>query len=237
MGGPTERRWRGHHDLRLLTPARATDLVGSCAPCVFWQTVPHNGHRATPDPSALLRDWVETVTAEWGPPGRVAYVDEAPVGYLLLAPARHVPRLAAFPTAPSDPSTLMLVTACAADDRAPSLDRGGAGLRKMLIRAAAKDALRRGSRSIEVIGARATAIDRHSCVLPVAELEKLGFRVERDHPVYPRLRLDLHTLVTVRDEVAAQLVRAIGRIPGLRPVPETHPDGATRVRSTGAPRP
>ncbi len=230
MDGPAERRWRGRTDLRLLTPDRAGDLVGSCAPCVFWQTVPHNGRGRAPDADLLLAEWVETVADDWGPPGRVAYLDGRPIGHLLFAPARHVPRLAAFPTSPADPSTLMLLTACAAQDGGLSPDRAGAGLRKALVRAAAKDALGRGCRAIEVIGARASAVDRHPCVLRVTELEKLGFRVERDHPVYPRLRLDLRTLVTVPEELAAHLARALGRLPGLRPVPQTHPDGATRVR-------
>ncbi len=231
MDGAAERRWRGRADLRLLTADRTGDLVGPCAPCVFWQTVPHNGHGVAPDADVLLAEWVATVADDWGPPGRVAYLDDQPVGHLLLAPARHVPRLAAFPTSPSDPSTLMLLTACVAQDAGASLDRTGAGLRKTLVRAAAKDALSRGCRAIEVIGARPAAVDRHPCVLRVSELEKLGFRVERDHPVYPRLRLDLRTLVTVPEELAAHLVRALGRLPGLRPVPQTHPDGATRVRT------
>ncbi len=229
MSGEAQRRWRGRHDLRPLTPGLVGDLTGPCAPCVFWQTLPRNGHDAEIEPDRLLAEWVQTVTIEWGPPGRVAYVDDAPVGHLLLAPARHVPRLAAFATAPSDPATLMLVTACVADDRGPTLDRTGAALRKLLVRAAAKDALRRGSRTLDVIGARATAVEGHPCVLPVDELERLGFRVERDHPVHPRLRLDLRALVTVREEVTARLARAIGIVPGLQPVPQTHPDGATRV--------
>src|SRR5829696_10355299 len=98
-------------DLRPLTPDRVTDLVGTCAPCTFWQTVPRNGDPELGEPVDQLAEWVEKVTADWGPPGRIAYVDGEPAGHVLLAPARHVPRLAAFPTSPADPSTLMLVTA------------------------------------------------------------------------------------------------------------------------------
>ncbi len=67
-------------ELRPLTPERVADLVGACAPCTFWQTVPRNGHADPREPGELLLDWVETVTADWGPPGRVAYVDGEPAG-------------------------------------------------------------------------------------------------------------------------------------------------------------
>ena len=217
-------------ELRPLTPDGVADLVGTCAPCTFWQTVPRNGHGDERPPLDLLRDWVGTVTDEWGPPGRVAYVDGQPAGYVLLAPARYVPRLAAFPTSPSDPATLMLVTAVSAPPYA------GRGVRKALVQSAAKDALRHRVRSLEVVAARPLAVSKHSCVLDVDLLEKAGFRVERDHPTYPRLRLDLRRVVTLRDEAAAAVVRALSRVPGLRPVPETHPNGSSHAHVTSRDR-
>lgn len=213
-------------DLRVLTPDAVGDLVGTCAPCTFWQTVPHNGHGGVCAPEEVLGDWVATVTSEWGPPGRVAYVDGQPAGYVLLAPARHVPRLAAFPTAPSDPSTLMLLTAVTAQPYA------GSGLRKVLLQSAAKDALKHHVRSLEVVAARPIAVSKHPCVLEVDVLEKAGYRVERDHPTYPRLRIDLRRVVTLRDEAVAAVGRALSRVPGLRPVPETHPNGSSHAHVT-----
>lgn len=216
-------------DLQPLTAARVGDLVGRCAPCTFWLTVPHNGHGEQRDAGAVLAQWVNDVTDDWGPPGRVAYVDGTPAGHVIVAPARFVPRLAAFATAPSDPATLVLVTACT------TLGQRGTGLGKVLLQAAAKEALRHRARSLDAVAARPLAVARHECVLEVAPLEKLGFRVERDHPVYPRLRLDLRTTVSIKDDAAAYVSRALGRIPGLRPEPETRPDGATRVRVTSDP--
>jgi hypothetical protein len=69
-------------------------------------------------------------------------------------------------------------------------------------------------------------------VLDVAFLEKAGFRVERDHPAYPRLRIELRTVVTLRDEAAAAIARALARVPGVRPVPDTHPNGSSHARVT-----
>ena len=210
-------------ELRPLTPDRVADLVGSCAPCTFWQTVPRNGHSDPSEPLDRLAEWVESVTADWGPPGRIAYVDGRPAGHVVVAPARHVARLAAFPTSPSDPSTLMLVTAVTTPACA------GRGLRKALVQSAAKDALRHRVRSLEAVAARPLAVSRHACVLDVGFLEKVGFRVERDHPAYPRLRIDLRTVVTLRDEAAAAIARALDRVPGVRPVPESHPSGSSHA--------
>jgi hypothetical protein len=216
-------------DLRPLTPDRVGDLVGTCAPCTFWQTVPRNGHGDDRAALDLLADWVDTVTTDWGTPGRVAYVDGRAAGHVLIAPARYVPRLAAFPTSPSDPSTLMLVTAVTAVTAEPY---AGRGLRKVLLQSAAKDALHHRVRSLEVVGARPLAVSKHACVLDVDVLEKAGFRVERDHPTYPRLRLDLRRVITLRDEAAAAVARAFSRVPGLRPVPETHPNGSSHAQVT-----
>lgn len=210
-------------ELRPLTPDRAGDLVGTCAPCTFWQTVPLNGGGDPADPLERLADWIAAVTADWAPPGRIAYVDGRPVGHVVVAPARHVPRLAAFPTSPSDPSTLVLVTATTSPSYA------GKGLRKALVQSAAKDALRLRIRSLEAVAARPLAVSRHACVLDVAFLEKVGFRVERDHPAYPRLRLDLRTAVTLRDEAAAAIARVLDRVPGVRPVPDTQPNGSSHA--------
>jgi hypothetical protein len=221
-------------DLRLLTPDRVGDLVGSCAPCTFWQTVPHNGRGKAPDAQArlaALAGWVEEVTADWGPPGRIAYADDRPIGHVVLAPAHFVPRLAAFPTAPGDPARVMLVTAVTA----PEANGDGRGLCKVLLQTAAKDALKRHVRALDVIAARPAAVGPHACVLETEPLEKFGFRVERDHPAYPRLRIDLRTAVTLRDEAAAYLARALARIPGAHPTPEVHPRGSGSARSADRP--
>lgn len=223
MDGPVARVTR--REVRALTADRVADLLAPCAPCTFWQTVPHNGHRRDPDPLTLLADWVREVTEDWGPPGRVIYVDGQPVGHVVIAPARYVPRLAAFATGPSDPATLMLVTAGVTE---PSRGRG---LLKVLVQAAAKDALRHRARSLDAIGARPAALRHHPCILEAAALERAGFRVEREHLTYPRLRVDLRNALTLRDDAAEMLSRALARMPKVHPVPETpHPDGATRAR-------
>lgn len=207
-------------DLRLLTPHDLTVLEGGCSRSGYWQSAPSNGLVAAVNPPDLVGNWVEEVTADWAPPGRVAYVDGRAVGVALLAPARHVPRLAAFATAPVDPAAIVLLTV---EATGPDVT----GVRKALFHAVARDALRRGARSLEAIGAR-PRVAPHPCVLAVDVLERWGFRVAREHPAHPRMRLDLRTALTLREDARAVLAGLLAKVPRPRPEPG-RADGATRA--------
>ena len=69
-------------------------------------------------------------------------------------------------------------------------------------------------------------------MLPVDFLLAVGFRTHRPHPAYPRMRMDLSTTVTWREEFEAALERLLGVVGGQRlPRPST-PTGprAAQVR-------
>ena len=80
----------------------ALSEVIPCSTCAFWELDPVR-RREVDDPAAHKRAWVQRVLAEWGSCGRVALVDDVPVGLLLHAPAAYVPGAAGFPTAPGSP--------------------------------------------------------------------------------------------------------------------------------------
>ena len=115
-------------ELRPLTPDSVADLVGACAPCTFWQTVPTQRTWRT-QASRESSSW--TGSRRSRPTG--VRLGASPTstasrpGMSLFAPARHVPRLAAFATAPSDPSTLMLLTAMTLPGHARPWPAQGAG--------------------------------------------------------------------------------------------------------------
>ncbi len=147
---------------------------------------------------------------ESGSAGQIVYHAEEPVGYVTYAPAACVPRVPAFPTAPVPDDALLLIAARV------RLGFAGQGLGRVLVHVAAKEALHRGYRAIEAFG----AVDPASpCVLPVGFLAAVGFQTVREHPVFPRLRLDLRTALAWRDEVEHALERILGPIRALRPEP------------------
>ena len=149
-------------ELRPLTPDRVGDLVGSCAPCTFWQTVPRNGHS---DPERAAR-----------PAGRLGRD-----GHRRLGPARahrlrrrtarwatssSRPRGTSRGWPPSRPRRPTRRRSCSSRRSRPP-EHAGRGLRKALVQAAAKDALRHRVRSLEAVAARPLAVSRHACVLDV----------------------------------------------------------------------
>ncbi len=199
-----------------LTLDRLGDLPGRCADCAFWELAPALLHRGKRSPRADKEGWLTTTLLEWGTPGRVAYVDGRPVGYISYAPAHLVPRAMAFPTSPASGDAVVLMTA-RIDHR-----YAGQGLGRVLVQSAAKDVIRRGVRALEAYG----SLDgRADCVLPADFLLAVGFHTARDHAAYPRLRLDLRTALSWRSEVEQAVERLFAPVLGLgarQPVGTAH---------------
>lgn len=193
-----------------LTLDHLDTFSGPCRDCVFWELDPVRRERVE-DPCAEKDAWVSEVLREWGSCGRVALVDDVPVGYLIYAPEAFVPGAAGFPTAPVSADAVLLTTAYVE----PSM-RGG-GLGRMLVQGMARDLIRRGG--IGAVEAFGDATGRGGrCVVPVDFLGGVGFKTQRAHPASPRMRMDLRTAVRWRDEVEAALERLVG---AMRPSPKS----------------
>ncbi|MGH3495626.1 MAG: GNAT family N-acetyltransferase, partial [Sciscionella sp.] len=96
-----------------LTLDNLGDLPPRCRSCVFWELDPVSGARACANGGAELEKeaWLSDTLLEWGSCGHLLYVDSAPAGYVLFAPAAYVPRSVAFPTSPVSPDAVLLMTA------------------------------------------------------------------------------------------------------------------------------
>lgn len=150
---------------------------------------------------------------EWGSCGRVVYVDDVAAGFVLYAPPAYVPRSTAFPTSPVSPDAVQLMTALIV----PGFQ--GQGLGRVIVQTVAKDLLRRGFKAIEVFGD--ARWKEPACVLPADHLLAVGFKTVRPHPVHPRLRLELRTTLSWKEDVELALDRLLGAVqkePALRPL-------------------
>lgn len=179
-------------------------LPKKCRRCVFWELAPHIREQAEDFGQTDLEKeaWVSSVLLEWGSCGRIAMVGDVPAGYVLYAPPAAVPRAAAFPTSPVSPDAVLLT----ALQVIPEFTGGGLG--RMLVQAVAKDLTRRGVRAIEAFGdARPT--EESTCVVPAEFLQQVGFKTVRAHPRWPRLRLELRTALTWKEDVEAALERLL----------------------------
>jgi len=198
-----------------LTLDNLDELPGRCRRCVFWELDPVSSTRAEESGDAALEKeaWVSAALLEWGSCGKLAQVDGIPAGYILYAPPAYVPRSVAFATSPVSPDAVLLMTARVL----PEFSGGGLG--RMMLQAMAKDLTRRGVKAIEAFGD--TKWESPACVLPADFLLALGFKTVRPHLRYPRLRLDLKTVLSWREDVEGALERLLGSVTSegaLRPV-------------------
>jgi GNAT superfamily N-acetyltransferase len=197
-----------------LTLDNLSDLPTSCRRCVTWELDPVAARQAKEvgDPGFEKEAWVSGTLLEWGSCGRVAYVDDEPAGFVTYAPPALVPRAMAFPTSPVSADAVLLMTARVLPKYA------GGGLARMLLQATAKDLTRRGIRAIEAFGLVAGGgmgdLDQptSSCLIPADLLLAVGFKTVRQHHRYPRMRLELKTAVSWREDVELALERILGTV-------------------------
>jgi hypothetical protein len=83
----------------------------------------------------------------------------------------------------------------------------------MLIQGVAKDLVRRGVKAIEAFGVSSWEGVGH-CVIPADYLLAVGFKTVRPHPRYPRLRLELKSVASWREDVEVALERLLGSMAG-----------------------
>jgi GNAT superfamily N-acetyltransferase len=208
-----------------LTLDSLPDIAGPCRRCVRWELDPVAVRRAEEagDTAFEKEAWISATLLEWGSCGRIAYVDDDPAGWVMYAPPRFVPRSLSFPTSPVSGDAVLLTTA-----RVLPQHQGG-GLARMLVQGAAKDLTRRGVRAVEAFGLSAAAAGGEAardveaaapgnvgtgaaCLVPADLLLAVGFKTVRPHHRYPRLRLELKTALSWREDVEQALERILGTV-------------------------
>lgn len=192
-----------------ITLDNLADLPTGCRNCVFWELDPVAGERARANGDTALEKeaWLSDTLLEWGSCGQLLYVDGVAAGYVLYAPPAYVPRAVAFPTSPVSPDAVLLMTA----RLMPEFTGGGLG--RVLVQAVARDVVRRGIRALEAFGrvdsSPAAQAKQHGCLLPADYLRAVGFKTVRPHPRTPRLRLDVRSTVTWKEDVEYALERLL----------------------------
>ncbi|HWL36060.1 MAG TPA: GNAT family N-acetyltransferase [Frankiaceae bacterium] len=191
------------------------DLPRRCRRCVFWELDPVARSRAEEagDTEFEKEAWVSATLLEWGSCGKLVYVDGVPAGYVLFAPPAYVPRSVAFPTSPVSADAVLLMTGHVLPEFT------GMGLGRMLVQGVAKDLIRRGVKAVEAFGDKKW--ETPACVLPADYLLSVGFKTVRPHQRFPRLRLELKTAVSWREDVEVALERLLQSMTpegALRPV-------------------
>ncbi|HJQ44146.1 MAG TPA: GNAT family N-acetyltransferase [Jatrophihabitantaceae bacterium] len=189
-------------------------MPSRCRSCVFWELDQVSADRACDGGGSALEKeaWFSDTLLEWGTCGHLAYVDGVPVGYVTFAPPAYVPRSQAFPTSPPSADAVLLMTAYLEPEVV------GSGLGRMLVQAVAREAARRGIKAIEAFGREGVPDPSDTCLLPADYLRAVGFKTVRPHPSTPRLRLDMKTTLSWREDVEYAIDRLLGSMsPALSP--------------------
>lgn len=218
--GRVSARWRRHlthpsaaggwllsWHVAALTLDNLDELPKRCRRCVFWELSPHLAEQAAEFGSAEFEKeaWVSEVLLEWGSCGKVVHVRGVPAGYVIYAPPSAVPRAAEMPTGPVSADAVLLTTMQVMPEFA------GEGLGRLLAQAVVKDLTRRGVKAIEVFGDARPGTEP-SCVIPAEFLRGIGFKTIRPHPRWPRLRMELRSGMTWKEDVESALEQLLGSV-------------------------
>lgn len=208
-------------------------LPGGCSGCLFWEfggpcpqprsptvlggLAPEVGARERRrDPIERKRDWVEACTADGVVPGALVEVAGGDgrhriAGSALFAPSdRYAPRAGTAPRAGRD--ALLLATAFVTETQRE------AGIGRLLVQAALREAIRLDRPAVEAYGDR--RFRERACVLPATWLLHEGFTVHREHPRTPLLRLETRRTVRWAESLEHAWVEVMARLPVPAPVPE-----------------
>ena len=209
--------------LARLTQDTLLDLPPAVRSDLLWEVDPVRRSALQDGPAEEVRlraeaekaAWVSQVLLEWGSCGRVAYVDDVPAGFVQYAPPVWFPGTSSFATAPVSEDAVQLATVAVFEGYA------GAGLGRVLLQVMARDLVKRGGiRAVEAIAsAHADDLSSGCGPVPVEFLQRVGFRTARAHPSHPRMRLDLRTALTWREEVGTAWERLIGVVRPSAPAP------------------
>ena len=205
-----------------LTVDLLAELPEPVRSCVFWELGPVDRARLDEQELAAEKErWLSGVLRDWGSCGRVVRHDGRTVGHIVYAPGAFLPGAAALPTAPASPDAIIAATAWID----PAYRHGGLG--RLLVQAMAADLVQRGHTAIEAYGD--TRGRTHGCVLPTEFWGGVGFKTQRAHPTTPRMRMELRTAISWKDEVELALERMWGVV---RPTQKaTRPIGSVRAAS------
>jgi GNAT superfamily N-acetyltransferase len=183
------------------------DLPKRCRSCVFWELAPHLAKQAEDFGTTELEKeaWVSEILLEWGSCGKIVYMGGVPAGYVMYAPPSAVPRATEMPTGPVSADAVLLTTLQVMPEFA------GEGLGRMLAQSVVKDLTRRGVKAIEAFG-EAKPGSEPGCIVPADFLRSVGFKTVRPHPRWPRLRMELRSGITWKEDVEHALEQLLGTI-------------------------
>jgi GNAT superfamily N-acetyltransferase len=158
-----------------------------CLESVFWELADES-MSAPEDARFHKEEWFSSTLLEWGACGKLCLgsSDDRSEGFAQYAPGPYFPRLADYRCGRvSDDAAYLSYCYVVGPQR-------GTGLGSRLVRTVAREMVERGYRAVEAIG---DCDCQEGWVLPAPFLAANGFRVLREDPRFPLMRLDVRVAV------------------------------------------
>ena len=157
----------------------------SCKYCLYWE-FPEEP-RDPPKESRLFyyqkkQSWLQQTSHSWGTCGKLLYMDGKSVGYAQYAPARYFPNALNYPAGlPGDDAVLITCLFL------PGKETHLKGLGSQLLHSIIKSLKERGVRAVETFAKKGNSENPSG---PVEFYLAHGFKIYKEDPDYPLLRLD-----------------------------------------------
>lgn len=153
----------------------------SCKYCLYWELPREYEVSKTKIKEDLLREklrWIENTRKNFGNCGKLLYLNGIAVGYAQYAPPDFFPRLGDYRSDAVLISCLFI----------PYRDLRGVGLGTQLLHSIIEDLRKRGIKAVETYARKGNSENPSG---PVEFYLKNGFRIHREDPEFPLMRLDL----------------------------------------------
>jgi GNAT superfamily N-acetyltransferase len=158
----------------------------SCKYCIYWEFP-----RECTNPSKEVKEevfkkkleWLEKTRAAFGNCGKLAYLDSRCVGYAQYAPAAFLPNSAEYPAGPVSQDAVFISCLFIPDKEAQ-----GQGIGSQLLGAIIDDLKDRGAKAVESFARRGNPENPSG---PLEFYLAKGFKIARDDPEFPLVRLEL----------------------------------------------
>lgn len=173
------------------------NLPSLCRTCLYWEGVPEEDLSQTSEQAAQAkREHIKGVLSEWGNCGQILYDNGNPVGFAYYGAAENFPRSRFYAAGPVSRDAAFLCCIYVAGDAR------GQGRGKALLVAMQRDLYRRKIRAVETFGKLS---ESDAPCGPAGFYLTNGFRILREDPEFPLLRMDIKQMVAWQESVEQAL--------------------------------
>lgn len=160
------------------------DIPSPCKYCLYWQTTgPFGKAMLKPEKEQEKREWFRKVAEEFGSSIKIAYFNDARIGFVQYAPPTFFPRAKEYASGPPSEDAVLITCLYIANKEARGKGLGTDMLKDLIV-----DLKERRFRAVETF-ARKSSEDNPSG--PLEFYLKHGFKTKNEKSDFPLIRFEL----------------------------------------------